>query len=706
MHSMAEQNIKFSFIVPVYNTGNYLFETLDSINNQTFDLNKVEVILVNDCSTDEHTNAIVKQIEESGRYKNLNLKVIQNHSNKWLAETRNIGARQAIGKYVVCLDSDDTIEPDFLELSSLTFAAYPNASWVYPSVRKFGYKNQTDEAPFYSAKNLFLQNYIVAVSPVKRTLWNELNGQRTLHLANGIKLYEDWDFWQRAIGKGAFGVPMKKVLFNYRQNISSLVTRSEEEGSLSSLLAYKNNWKSIFGIKKSQRAFQLINDKHTVNRSFVNRVFQKITQLTIKRKFANIKPKDLLLYLFWTSKFVEQKINPEVKYTKAHKMAGFIEGFRLDFDKNLPVCSVPSNQVLVTHFWWHVGGAENILLSYIKELKLKNRDVIDVVINGRGAAGVIKNEFGKYVKSQYALEDVAQGPYPMLLALWEIIKLEKPGIILNMSNPLLYILTPIIKDKFPNTIVYDLLHCEDYDDNGWFEAAYQFQPYIDKRVVTSDFWKEVLIRKYSERAEKIDVIHNMIDYDRFSKKTFTRNQLLEKYGVDTNKKIIGFLGRLQLQKRPDIFVKVAEIMQGNSDYHFVMAGDGDMYAGLADRIKRLSNLTYIGATKNPEQVFPMFDVAVFPSKYEGYPLVGIECAFIGLPFIAANIVGFREQVENGKVGMLYDIKGDEEDAESIKQILLNQYNDLIALGKNGPSFVNSYHNKEVIKADIQKVFGV
>jgi glycosyltransferase involved in cell wall biosynthesis len=387
-------------------------------------------------------------------------------------------------------------------------------------------------------------------------------------------------------------------------------------------------------------------------------------------------------------------------------MAGFIEGFKLDFDKNFPVCTTPSNQVLVTHFWWHVGGAENILLSYIKELKLKNRDVIDVVINGKGAAGVIKNEFGKYAKSQYALEDVAQGPYPMLLALWQIIKTEKPSIILNMSNPLLYILTPLIKEKFPNTIVYDLLHCEDYDDNGWFEAAYQFQPYIDRRIVTSDFWKEVLIKKYSERAEKIDVIHNMIDYDRFSKKTFTRNQLLEKYGVDTNKKIIGFLGRLQWQKRPDIFVRVAEIMQGNSDYHFVMAGDGDMYAGLADRIKRLSNLTYIGATKNPEQVFPMFDVAVFPSKYEGYPLVGIECAFIGLPFIAANIVGFREQVQNGKVGMLYDIKGDEEDAESIKQILLNQYNNLIALGKNGPDFVNSYHNKALIKADIQKVFGV
>jgi glycosyltransferase involved in cell wall biosynthesis len=703
---MAAQNIIFSFIVPVYNTGNFIYETLDSINNQDFNLNHVEVIVVNDCSTDDFTNSIVKQLADSGSYKNLQIQIIQNPTNKWLAETRNIGARKATGKYLVCLDSDDTIERDFLKLSLLTFAAYPTASWVYPSVRKFGYKNQTDEAPLYSAKNLFLQNYIVAASPVKRSLWNALNGQRTLHLANGVKLYEDWDFWQRAIGKGAFGAPMKKVLFNYRQNIRSLVTRSEEEGSLSSLLAYKKNWKGILRIKKSQRAFQLINDNHTVNRSFVNRVFQKITQLTIKRKFANIKPKDLLLYLFWTSKFVASKMNPEVKYTKAHKMAGFIEGFKLDFDKSFPVCAAPSNQVLVTHFWWHVGGAENILLSYIKELKIKNLNITDVVIKGSDTSGALKNEFAKYTDGQFALEDVANGPYPMLLALWEIIKTEKPGVILNMSNPLLYILSPLIKEKLPNTIIYDLLHCEDYDDNGWFEAAYQYQNYIDKRIVTSDFWKEVLIKKYNEHAAKIEVIYNMIDYDRFSTTNFTRSQLLDKYGIDGNKKIIGSLGRLQWQKRPDIFVRLAELMQNNKDYHFVMAGDGDMYAGLADRIKRLANLTYIGATKNPEHVYPMFDVAVFPSKYEGYPLVGIECAYIGLPIIAANIVGFREQIENGNIGLLYDIRGDEEDAESIKQILVNNYEYLITLGKNGPDFVNKYHNREVIKEDIRKVFGL
>lgn len=703
---MLEQNIVFSFIIPVYNTGNYIYETLDSINNQEFDLNKIEVIVINDCSTDDLTNSIIKQLADSGSYKNLNVHIIQNLTNKWLAETRNIGARKATGKYLVCLDSDDTIESDFLKLSLLTFAAYPTASWVYPSVRKFGYKNQIDIAPSYRAKELFLENYLVAVSPVKRALWNSLNGQRTLHLANGVKLYEDWDFWQRAIGKGAYGVPIKKVLFNYRQNIRSLVTRSEEEGSLSSLLAYKKNWFSLFGILKSQKNYNSANTTHASDNSIGNKVLQKISKILINRSFTNINFRDVFLYLIWPSKFIEYKLNPASKHTKAHKMAGFIEGFKLDFDKKFPICVQPSNQVLVTHFSWHVGGAENILLDYVKEIVCHNHDVIDLVINGSDRAGVLKNRFERVSNKQYALEDFAHGPYPRLLALWEVIKNEKPGFILNMSNPLLYILSPLIKEKFPNTVIYDLLHCEDYDDNGWFEAAYQYQKFIDKRIVISDFWKEVLIKKYNELAEKIEVIHNMIDYDRFSNTISKRKQLLDKFGIDSSKRIIGSLGRLQWQKRPDIFVRVAELMENENNYHFVMAGDGDMYEELKDRIDRLSNLTYIGATKNPENVYPMFDVAVFPSKYEGYPLVGIECAYVSLPIIAANIVGFREQIENGNIGLLYDIIGDEEDADSIKKILLHDYDNLKSLGKNGPAFVNKYHNREVIKVDIQKVFGL
>jgi glycosyltransferase involved in cell wall biosynthesis len=704
--NIKANKILFSFIIPVFNTGNFLLETLDSINEQDFDLTKIEVIITNDCSTDEKTNSIITELAKASLYKNINIKIIENKVNKWAAESRNIAAKNAIGEFIVCLDSDDVIERDFLKLSYLTFLSYPNASWVYPSVRKFGYKNQTDIAPNYNAKNLFLQNYLVITSPVKRTVWNKLKGQKTYNLVNGINHYEDWDFWQRAIGKGYYGVPSKKVTFNYRQNVKSLVTRSEEEGTITTLMAYRNNWKSVFGIKKSQKNYDNYNKKFTENKSTINNLFRVFMNKLLKRNFSNLNIIDALLFIVWPNKYIIKKSNPINRFSKAHKMAGFIEGFSLDFDNNNPICNELNNTVLCTHFWWHIGGAENILLDFLKELKGQNFKIIDIAAYGSGSAGALLKRFSKTADSQFVLDEIAHGPFPRLVALWEIIKQEKPKIILNMSNPYLYILSPLIKKKFPNTIIYDLLHCEDYDDNGWFEAAYQYQNNIDKRIVTSHFWKDVLIQKYNEKAEKIDVVYNMINYDGFSKMEFTRNELLIKNKIDPNKKIIGFLGRFEWQKRPDIFVRLTELMKSYNDYHFVMIGEGTMYAGLEAKMKSLSNLTYLGATKNPETVYPMFDIAIFPSKYEGYPLVGIECAYIGLPIIASNIVGFSEQIINGKFGLLYDIKGDDEDAEAIKELLINKFDEIIKLGKNGTHFINEFHNEKIIKESINKVFSI
>lgn len=697
-------NLLFSFIIPVYNTGEFLEECLESIISQQFDLSRVEIILIDDCSTDARTQQLIAEYSNTGHYKDFPVKVIQNKKNIWLSETRNEGAKVASGKYLVCLDSDDTIESDFLILSYLAFVSQPNASWVYPSVRKFGYKNKIDIADSFSAKSLFLQNSIVAVSPLKRDLWNKLNGQRTYRLPSGVKLFEDWDFWQRALGKGKFGVPIKKVIFNYRQGIKSNISRTEEEGSLTTLLSYRNNWKSIFSLRKSQNAYKKDLDKYIDSYGFVTRLFRKVIKKTTGRNPSSFTLSDLITYVLFPSSLVKKKLKSKVKYTKAHKMAGFKSGFELDLDVELPVCEDYSNTALCTHFWWHVGGAENIMLDYMKVIYSLYPNIVDVVMDSEGSASVLNDRFGAVSSKQFALDNFAHGPYPKLLALWELIKMEKPRIILNMSNPLIYILSPLIKEKFPQTIIYDLLHCEEFDDNGWFEAAFHYQKFIDKRIVTSDFWKEILIQKYAENPDKIHVVYNMIDYEKFLNEPRNRVSKLTQYKIDSSKKIVGFLGRFHEQKLPNIFLKLAELMESNPEFHFVMAGDGPLLQELLPQIKALKNLTYIGATRNPEKIFTMYDVAIFPSKFEGYPLVGIECAQIGLPIIAANVVGFREIVNNGKAGMLYEVISEQDDALRIKNILLYHYNELIELGKNGPAFVDKFHDKTQIKADLHSLF--
>lgn len=703
MYSHSSE-IEYSFIIPVYNSGAYLLECLDSVVKQNYDHSKLELVIIDDCSTDIETINLLNELKKTDNYKGILTQYLFNSKNSWSATTRNNAVKASSGKYIVCLDSDDTIEPDFLTYSSLAFAAYPNTSWVYPSVRKFGYRNKIDLVPNFSAKKLFLNNYLVITSPMKRELWEKLGGQKSINLYQKIKLFEDWDFWQRAVGKKHFGVPLNKVLFNYRQTLKSNISRTEEEGNLTTILSYRQNWTSLFGIKGSQNNYNKDNDKYCENPGFLSKIIIYLLKKTIGRNPLSFRVSDFVKYVLFPSQLVKKRLNKENTFTKAHKMAGFKRGFTFKESKDNKVIQQTNQTVLCTHFWWHIGGAENILLDYMREIKTLDYRIVDVVMDSDGPASAIKDRFAETADIQFSLDTVANGPFPRLLALWEIIKKEKPSIILNMSNPLLYILAPAIKEKFPNTIIYDLLHCEEFEDNGWFEAAYYYQNYIDKRVVTSHFWKDVLIQKYNEKEHKIEVIYNMIDYEKFKNEPSNRELKLKSFGINPDKKIIGFLGRFHEQKRPDIFVQLAEFMQTNTDFHFIMAGDGPELEALLPKMKALPNLTYLGGTKNPEKIFTAFDVAIFPSKFEGYPLVGIECAQIGLPIIAANIVGFNEIVTNGNAGMLYDVKLPSDDVYNIAHILKNKYDELISLGKNGPAFVDAFHNEAFIKKEILRVF--
>lgn len=99
--------VKYSFIVPVYNTGKYLKKCLDSLVGQTFE--DFEIIIVNDGSTDNSKN-IISEYEE----KYNNIKVI-NQKNQGLSMARNNGVKEAKGKYLIFVDSDDYVEINLLK---------------------------------------------------------------------------------------------------------------------------------------------------------------------------------------------------------------------------------------------------------------------------------------------------------------------------------------------------------------------------------------------------------------------------------------------------------------------------------------------------------------------------------------------------------------------------------------------------------------
>ena len=99
--------IKISVIIPVYNEEKHLEDCLNSIINQT--LKDIEIIIINDCSTDNTKNIIDKYA-----LKYPNIKVINNEVNKGVGACRNIGISISKGDYISFIDSDDYIHPNML----------------------------------------------------------------------------------------------------------------------------------------------------------------------------------------------------------------------------------------------------------------------------------------------------------------------------------------------------------------------------------------------------------------------------------------------------------------------------------------------------------------------------------------------------------------------------------------------------------------
>lgn len=100
-----------SIIVPCYNVGKYVTRCLDSLHSQT--QNDFELIFVNDCSTDDTLEKINSYIHLSD-FKDFKLVDLQ--ENGGLANARNVGIEHASwGGYIAFVDSDDWLEPDFVE---------------------------------------------------------------------------------------------------------------------------------------------------------------------------------------------------------------------------------------------------------------------------------------------------------------------------------------------------------------------------------------------------------------------------------------------------------------------------------------------------------------------------------------------------------------------------------------------------------------
>ena len=161
---------KVSIIIPVYNTEKYLPKCLNTIVSQTFQ--NIEILIVNDCSTDNSLQIINDYKKKDSRISIINLKV-----NSGLTVARNTGIQAATGKYIVFVDSDDWISEKLVE--TLYDSIEINQSDVIIATH-YTFDNSTKKIKIFRQKEEFYNKQIASVTEKQkfltlRMIWSAWN---------------------------------------------------------------------------------------------------------------------------------------------------------------------------------------------------------------------------------------------------------------------------------------------------------------------------------------------------------------------------------------------------------------------------------------------------------------------------------------------------------------------------------------------------
>ncbi|MCA9935308.1 MAG: glycosyltransferase [Ardenticatenaceae bacterium] len=217
--------------------------------------------------------------------------------------------------------------------------------------------------------------------------------------------------------------------------------------------------------------------------------------------------------------------------------------------------------------------------------------------------------------------------------------------------------------------------------------------FTDFYIAGSDYIRKKAVEQKICTEDKIRTIHYAIDTDAFLAVDTSPAQIAArraKLNIAQNQQVITFVGRLEPQKAPHIFIKAfARVLQERPYTQALIVGDGYMKPELLQQCKRLGiekNVTFLSWRKDIPEILSCTSVFCLPSDWEAFGIVFAEASLMEVPVVATNIEGIPEVVINEKSGFLVHKNSPDQVSRVIIKILENP---MLArrMGKYGKQYV-------------------
>ena len=222
------KNPKITIIVPIYNGGKYLNYSIRTIQNQK--LKEIEIILIDDCSTDDSLNYIKKLMEEDSR-----IRLIKNYRNRKILYSKSMAALNSNGEYILELDQDDMFLRD--DLFDIIYNEAKNNNLDLVQFRDF-----IKSDFFFEKKTRINFNNKHWIFPKKTFSMNETEFKATI-----FKNSNNYLLWGLLILSGLY----KKAIYNlweFIMNYQLIFNEDYITTTMISVLAHNYKYLNMFGI--------------------------------------------------------------------------------------------------------------------------------------------------------------------------------------------------------------------------------------------------------------------------------------------------------------------------------------------------------------------------------------------------------------------------------------------------------------------------
>ena len=317
--------------------------------------------------------------------------------------------------------------------------------------------------------------------------------------------------------------------------------------------------------------------------------------------------------------------------------------------------------VFVFPIFLAVGGVERNTIEVMRALKEQYEFCLITMERHSLSQGSLHYQLKGICDYIFDLREIVEFDY-YLDALYELNEIFHPDIVWLCNNSPWFESHIVQVRKIFNDAA--MIAQDVYDTEvGWIE--YYKNPEMklfDRYIAVTELIRDTFIKRYQLPLDKIDVIYSVVDGTKIQRELDNpqkRENTLERYGLERDKKQFAFVGRLTDQKDPIRFLRLVEQVRNNhmDDVHFVLVGDGILGKEVETYIlnKKLQDyVCRIPYVDNTPRFIGALDGLILTSVYEGMPIVSIEAMCMSVPVFSTDTGDLKRFVKQNCSGQIID----------------------------------------------------